>query len=252
MLPHLIVRSVRLQPAAHGSRPLAGEGCDHGSPLPGPLIAMRPLPQPEALLAHIGVEPTVSFRPPQVSPKVSLHPGNLPEYAARSCLRMVLALACSTLFTLLYGSLAVHNRRAERVLIPLLDILQSVPVLGFLSIFAIFTSQAWNITFSFYQSLRTVPKELGEAATLCQLSRWQRFSRLELPSAAILRSKDLFRQQVLARVPVLSSIVHTLQQKADRSLRSDSFLDIWDDDFPISEAERQLATAVDGRLSLPS
>jgi NitT/TauT family transport system permease protein len=89
-----------------------------------------------------------------------------------------------------------------------------VPVLGFLSIsvtgfialfpgsllgleaasiFAIFTSQAWNVTVSFYQSLRTVPKELGEAATLCQLSRWQRFSRLELPSAAILRSKDLFR-----------------------------------------------------------
>ncbi len=145
----------------------------------------------------------MSFRPPQVSPSVSLDPRNLPEYAARSCLRMFLALACSTL---LYGSLAAHNRRAERVLIPLLDILQSVPVLGFLSItvsgfialfpgsllgleaasiFAIFTSQVWNMTFSFYQSLRTVPRELGEAATLYQLSRWHRFSRLELPSAAI-------------------------------------------------------------------
>lgn len=189
---------------------------------------MRPLPQPEALrlarfgwpdavvilavlaglalLAHIGAESMVRFQPPDVSPVVSLDPRNLPEYAARSCLRMFLALFCSTVFALLYGWVAAHNRRAEQVLIPLLDILQSVPVLGFLSItvsgfialfpgsllgleaasiFAIFTSQVWNMTFSFYQSLRTVPQGLSEAATLYQLSRWQRFSRLELPSAAI-------------------------------------------------------------------
>lgn len=189
---------------------------------------MKLLPQPEALrqarfggpdllvilavlvllglLAHVGSEAMVSFHPPDVSPTVSLDPRNLPEYAIRSTLRMFIALGCSTLFTLIYGSLAAHNRRAEKVLIPLLDILQSVPVLGFLSItvtgfialfpgsllgleaasiFAIFTSQVWNMTFSFYQSLRTVPRELTEATTLYRLSRWQRFSRLELPSATI-------------------------------------------------------------------
>lgn len=194
-------------------------------------MANRPptLPQPEALrrdqgfgladlavilgvlallgvIGHVGSQAMVSFRPPEVSPTVSLDPRNLPDYAARSTLRMFIALVASFLFTLLYGWIAAHNRRAERVLVPLLDILQSVPVLGFLSItvtgfialfpgsllgleaasiFAIFTSQVWNMTFSFYQSLRTLPKELGEATTLYRLSRWQRFTRLELPSAAI-------------------------------------------------------------------
>jgi NitT/TauT family transport system permease protein len=158
------------------------------------------------LIAHLGSGAMVGFRPPDVSPSISLDPRNLPEYAGRSTLRMFIALGCSTLFTLIYGSIAAHNRRAERLLVPLLDILQSVPVLGFLSItvtgfialfpgsllgleaasiFAIFTSQVWNMTFSFYQSLRTVPKELIEATTLYRLSRWQRFTRLEVPSAAI-------------------------------------------------------------------
>lgn len=158
------------------------------------------------LIGHIGMEAMVRFQPPDVSPQVSLDPRNLPDYALRSTLRMFIALACSILFTLIYGSLAAHNRRAERLLVPLLDVLQSVPVLGFLSIsvsafialfpgrllgleaasiFAIFTSQVWNMTFSFYQSLRTVPQELLEATSLYGLSRWQRFSRLELPSAAI-------------------------------------------------------------------
>jgi NitT/TauT family transport system permease protein len=119
---------------------------------------------------------------------------------------MFIALFFSTVFTLVYGYVAAHSRRAERVMIPLLDILQSVPILGFLSItvtgfialfpgsllgleaasiFAIFTSQVWNMVFSFYQSLRTVPKELDEAATLYRLSGWQRFTKLEVPSAAI-------------------------------------------------------------------
>lgn len=189
---------------------------------------MKLLPQPEALrgtrfgwadllvilavlvllglLARGGSEAMVSFQPPRVSPTVSLDPRQLPDYALRSTLRMFIALGCATVFSLIYGSLAAHNHRAERVLIPLLDILQSVPVLGFLSIsvtgfialfpgsllgleaasiFAIFTSQVWNMAFSFYQSLRTVPSELIEAASLYRLSRWQRFSRLELPSAAI-------------------------------------------------------------------
>lgn len=158
------------------------------------------------LVAHLGAGAMVSFQPPDVSPTISLDPRNLPEYAGRSSLRMFIALGCSTVFSLIYGSIAAHNRRAERLLVPLLDVLQSVPVLGFLSItvtgfialfpgsllgleaasiFAIFTSQVWNMTFSFYQSLRTVPKELIEATTLYKLSRWQRFTRLEVPSAAI-------------------------------------------------------------------
>ena len=159
-----------------------------------------------ALIAHVGSEAMVSFVPPNDSPKISLDPHNLPEYALRSTTRMFIALAASMVFTLVYGSIAAHNKRAERVLVPLLDILQSVPVLGFLSItvtgfialfpgsllgleaasiFAIFTSQVWNMTFSFYQSLRTVPKELLEAASLYRLSRWQRFTKIEAPSAAI-------------------------------------------------------------------
>ena len=159
-----------------------------------------------ALIAHVGSEAMVSFVPPNDSPRISLDPHNLPEYALRSTTRMFIALAASMVFTLVYGSIAAHNKRAERVLVPLLDILQSVPVLGFLSItvtgfialfpgsllgleaasiFAIFTSQVWNMTFSFYQSLRTVPKELLEAASLYRLSRWQRFTKIEAPSAAI-------------------------------------------------------------------
>jgi NitT/TauT family transport system permease protein len=159
-----------------------------------------------ALVARIGGGVLVSFHPPDVVPEVNLDPINLPYYAGRTTLRMFVALFFSTVFTLIYGYVAAHNRLAERVMIPLLDILQSVPILGFLSItvtgfialfpgsllgleaasiFAIFTSQVWNMTFSFYQSLRTVPKELDEAATLYQLSYWQRFTQLEVPSAMI-------------------------------------------------------------------
>jgi NitT/TauT family transport system permease protein len=108
------------------------------------------------------------------------------------------------LFTFAYAKAAVGSRRAEQILIPLLDILQSVPILGFLSItvlwfvhlfpgsllgpecaaiFAIFTSQAWNMAFSFYYSLRMLPKDLGQVANLFQLSAWQRFWRLEAPYA---------------------------------------------------------------------
>ncbi len=158
------------------------------------------------LIARVGAGALISFVPPDVVPSVSLDPGNLPYYAGRSTLRMFIALFCSTLFTLIYGYIAAKSRRAERVLIPLLDILQSVPVLGFLSItvtgfialfpgsllgleaasiFAIFTSQVWNMTFSFYQSLRTVASELDEVARLYRLSQWQRFTKLEVPLATI-------------------------------------------------------------------
>ena len=157
-------------------------------------------------IARVGAESLVRFNPPEVLPSVSLDPRNLPNYAARSTLRMFLALACSTLFTFIYGYTAAKSRRAERVLVPVLDILQSVPVLGFLSVtvtafialfrgsllgleaasvFAIFTGQAWNMTFSFYQSLRTVPRELEEMAELYRLSKWERFTRLELPASVI-------------------------------------------------------------------
>jgi len=135
---------------------------------------------------------------------VSLDPANLPEYAARTTLRMLIAMALSLLFTFTYATLAAKSKRAERLLVPLLDILQSVPILGFISvtvvffmalvpgrvlgaefaaIFAIFTSQAWNMAFSFYQSLRTVPTELVEAARNFRLSPWMSFWRVDVPFA---------------------------------------------------------------------
>lgn len=135
---------------------------------------------------------------------LTLDPRFLPYYLLRTTLRMALAMLASILFACAFAALAAKYRAAERVLVPLLDILQSIPILGFLSItvagfialfpgsllgvecaaiFAIFTSQAWNMAFSLYQSLRTVPAELGEAAAVFQLSGWQRFWRLELPYA---------------------------------------------------------------------
>jgi NitT/TauT family transport system permease protein len=135
---------------------------------------------------------------------ISLDPLRLPEYAMRTVLRMAWALIGSLVFSLAYAALAAKSRQAEKILIPVLDVLQSVPILGFLSItvtgfialfpgrllgvecaaiFAIFTSQAWNMTFSVYQSLRTVPLELIEAARMYHLSPWRRFWRLEVPHA---------------------------------------------------------------------
>ncbi|HEY9213328.1 MAG TPA: ABC transporter permease subunit [Ancylobacter sp.] len=135
---------------------------------------------------------------------VSLDPTNLPLYALRTTMRMLLAIVCSIIFTFIYAALAAKSRRAEMVLIPLLDILQSVPILGFLTftvvffmnlfpgrvfgaelacVFAIFTSQAWNMTFSMYQSMRNVPKDLDEASQSFHLSGWQRFWRLDVPFA---------------------------------------------------------------------
>lgn len=133
---------------------------------------------------------------------ISLNPKELPYYALRTVLRMFIALAFSMAFTLVVGAMAAKNRRAERVIIPAIDILQSVPVLSFLSItvtgfirlfpdsllgpecaciFAIFTAQAWNITFGFYQSLKTIPEDLKEASAMFQLSSWQRFWKVEVP-----------------------------------------------------------------------
>jgi NitT/TauT family transport system permease protein len=134
----------------------------------------------------------------------SLDPANLPEYAARTTLRMLIAMVLSLIFTFTYATLAAKSKRAERLLVPLLDILQSVPILGFISvtvvffmalapgrvlgaefaaIFAIFTSQAWNMAFSFYQSLRTVPAELVEASRCFRLNAWMSFWRVDVPFA---------------------------------------------------------------------
>lgn len=149
---------------------------------------------------------TLAWSPQTAQATVSTDPAELPYFAARSLLRMFVALALSLLFTFVYATAAARSRRAEAVLIPLLDILQSVPILGFLSvtvtgfialfpgselglecasIFAIFTSQAWNMTFAFYYSLVSQPRELDEAARLLRLSRWQRFWRVDLPGGMI-------------------------------------------------------------------
>ncbi len=156
-----------------------------------------------ALIAWGGVAVSVHYQVGQPL-AISLDPWALPQYAARTVLRMAWALIASLVFSLGYAALAAKSRQAEKILIPLLDVLQSVPILGFLSItvtgfialfpgrllgvecaaiFAIFTSQAWNMTFSVYQSLRTVPGELIEAARMYHLSPWRRFWRLEVPHA---------------------------------------------------------------------
>ncbi|HKT54878.1 MAG TPA: ABC transporter permease subunit [Caulobacteraceae bacterium] len=135
---------------------------------------------------------------------VTLDPARLPEYALLTTLRMFAALGASLLFTFTVATLAAKSRKAELVIVPALDILQSVPVLGFLTftvtffmglfpgrelgvecaaIFAIFTSQAWNMAFSFYQSLRTIPTDLDEVSQQFGFSPWRRFVRLELPFA---------------------------------------------------------------------
>ena len=133
---------------------------------------------------------------------ISLDPWSLVGYTARTALRMLIAMVASLVFTFSYATWAAKSRRAEIVLVPLLDILQSIPILGFISItvvfflsltpgrvagaelaciFAIFTSQAWNMAFSFYQSLRSIPDELEEVARSFQLGPWLKFWRLEVP-----------------------------------------------------------------------
>ncbi len=139
-------------------------------------------------------------------PPLSLDLAYIPYYTARTVLRMFIAFGFALLFTFTYGYVAAKSARARKIMLPLLDILQSVPVLGFLSvtvtgflalfpgsllgvecasIFAIFTAQAWNMTFGFYHSLITIPPELQEAASVYKLNRWQRFAKVEAPSSAI-------------------------------------------------------------------
>src|ERR1700730_17811635 len=157
-----------------------------------------------AAIAHGAHEMSASLKGLDVAP-ITLDPRNLPEYALRTTLRMFAAILASLVFTFVVATLAAKSRKAELVIVPALDILQSVPVLGFLtftvvlfmrlfpgsqlgaecaSIFAIFTAQAWNMAFSFYQSLRTVPSDLDEVSRHFRLSPWLRFWRLEVPFAA--------------------------------------------------------------------
>ena len=154
---------------------------------------------------YLGVR--LAFHSPAIvhGPEISLSPLALPWYALLSVGRMTAAYFLSMLFSLVYGYSAARNRNARMVLMPLLDILQSVPILSFLpvvllsltailpenfaaelaAIVLIFTSQAWNMTFSFYQSMTTIPMELREAAAIFRLDAWARFKTLELPFAAI-------------------------------------------------------------------
>jgi NitT/TauT family transport system permease protein len=138
-------------------------------------------------------------------PDISLSPTALPWYALLSVGRMAIAYFLSLIFSLFYGHAAARNPNARKVLLPILDVLQSVPILSFLpvvllslsailpeqlatelaAIVLIFTSQAWNITFSYYQSLTTIPSELQEASDIFRFSSWMRFKELELPFAAI-------------------------------------------------------------------
>jgi NitT/TauT family transport system permease protein len=158
------------------------------------------------VLALIAIAGRETLAPLAVaSDPVSLDPAVLPHYALRTTLRMLAAMLAALLFTFAFGALAAKSRRAETVLIPLLDILQSVPVLGFLSftvtgfmalfpgqvlgvelaaIFAIFTSQAWNMAYSFYHSTKTIPRDLRDLSDSMRLGAWRRFWTLEAPHAA--------------------------------------------------------------------
>jgi len=144
--------------------------------------------------------------PVNFQPAIDLHPGALPKYALYSVMRITTAYFLSLAFTLVYSYFAAHNAKAERLLIPLLDTLQSIPVLSFLpgvmvamaalfptrqlglelgSILLIFTGQVWNMTFSVYSSMKSVPREMHEATEVYRLSWWQSLMQLELPYAAI-------------------------------------------------------------------
>jgi NitT/TauT family transport system permease protein len=157
------------------------------------------------VLIYAGVR--MAFDAPAIvrGPDISLSPQYLVLYAGLSLTRMLAAYALSLAFTLAYGYIAAYNHRAGQLMIPLLDVLQSVPILSFLpivllglaailpqaiateiaSVVLIFTSQVWNLTFAWYQSLKTIPGELREVSSVFSFDRWMRFKTLELPFAAL-------------------------------------------------------------------
>src|SRR5579872_2762350 len=159
-----------------------------------------------AILYALFASGRIWFAPFTPVANISSSPRALPLYAAYSLVRIAVAYILSLLFALAYGFAAAKSERAAKVMLPLLDILQSIPVLSFLpgvmlamvalfpgrqlgielgSILLIFTGQAWNIAFSFYASLKGIPRELDEAARLYRFSGWQRFTELEVPFGAI-------------------------------------------------------------------
>ena len=170
---------------------------------------LRDLPIIVAVLALFGGLISLSHywtAPMDAQATIHLNVGVLPRYALFSVARILTAYLISLLFAIAYGQVAAHNPKAERLMIPLLDTLQSIPVLSFLppvmvamvalfptrqfgvemgSILLIFTGQVWNMAFSVYSSTKNIPRELNEAASVYQLSWWQRFAQLELPCAAI-------------------------------------------------------------------
>jgi len=185
------MRRFRFSPALPPTRPLTlGDGVI--------LLAI-------AALLYVGARLAINVPSVIAGPAINLSPRALPWYAFLSIGRMLVAYLLSLLFTLVYGYAAARSRTAEKVLMPLLDVLQSVPILSFLpvvllslsailpqrwaaelaAVVLVFTSQAWNMTFSFYQSMKTIPMELREAAATFRLDAWQRFKILELPFAAI-------------------------------------------------------------------
>lgn len=157
-----------------------------------------------AVLLYIALTPAINgdIKPTDVGSSISTNISAIPFYMLKSVGRMAAAYVLSLIFTLIYGHIAAHNKKAERIMIPILDILQSIPVLSFLpavllglmalfpkynigvelaSIILIFTSQAWNMTFSFYNSIKLIPKDLDEASDVFRLNKWQKFRKLEVP-----------------------------------------------------------------------
>ncbi len=156
-------------------------------------------------LLYLGTRLAINAPQSVTGPDISLAPTALPWYAFLSTGRMAIAYLLSLLFTLVYGYAAARNRTARLFMLPLLDVLQSVPILSFLpivllsltailpqrfatelaAVILIVTSQAWNMTYSFYQSMTTIPTELREASSIFRFNPWLRFKTLELPFAAI-------------------------------------------------------------------
>ena len=195
------------------------------------------------------------FSPVSPEANISLSPVALPIYAGYSLLRIAVAYMCSLTFAVAYGYIAAYNEKAERIMVPALDILQSIPVLSFLpgvmlamaalfprqqlglelgSILLIFTGQAWNIAFSFYSSLKSIPRDLKEAALINRFSAWQRFVQLELPYSSIglvwnsmmsvaggwffLMVCEMFQVgQLQVRLPGLGSYLQTAANAGDTS-----------------------------------
>jgi NitT/TauT family transport system permease protein len=199
-------------------------------------------------LTHYWTQPVNTQAP------LHLTPGALPQYALFSLARILTAYLISLIFAIVYGQVAAHNRTAERILIPLLDTLQSIPVLSFLppvmaamvalfptrqfgvelgSIMLIFTGQVWNMAFSVYSSTKNIPRELVEASEIFRLNWWQRFTRLEMPCAAIglvwnsmmsvaggwffLMACEAFVLGNSVRLPGLGSYLQTAADNADMS-----------------------------------